>query len=228
MSVFAYLNVLLLIVCVINQIECQMPSPPPVDDCNATQELCYLSSHEVYEVLLRMREWWEDHVIWTRITIEQVITNSNFASESLDRLFRNQEDLGKNLGLLYCERNGQRYTAILRVHINYAVEVLTAILQGSSDLDEAVNRALANAREFAEFWHAINPLTKTQTVYNHMVSHIATLEELMVALNDGDAAGAVSKFDVYSEATRDMVDYLVEKVGRQRAVICSHDGEGEK
>jgi hypothetical protein len=176
--------------------------------------LCTFANETAIEsAFLQMRRLWEDHVLYTRLAVEEVIFSSPLAGASVARLYSNQDDLGHNLALFFCPANGVIYTAILRRHIDAAVAFLTALIQGNTTAaDIGLNAALANAREFAQFWHCVSPFAIEDEVYNHMVMHLTTLADLMRAIIAHDAPLVVSKFDTYSAASRSMADYLVESI----------------
>ena len=52
-----------------------------------------VSSNEL-ELRQGMRDLWADHVVWTRAFIVAAVADDPSASSALDRLMRNQEELG--------------------------------------------------------------------------------------------------------------------------------------
>lgn len=190
--------------------------------CNRSgfkRALCELSHKEFKAALLQMRQLWEDHVVYTRLAVEETITESPLAGATVQRLLRNQRDLGDNFALFYSTANGDRYADILTRHIQAAVAVLTALITGVG-LEAAQQLALANAREFAQFWVCVNPFADEEVIFHHMAEHLATLEANMRAIIASDPEATVVTFDVYSLATREMVDYFVKVIREQRCKKC--------
>ena len=80
-----------------------------------------------------MRKLWEDHITWTRnviISFEVNVPDSSVTlpdlSAGLDRLFKNQVDIGNAIKPYYGNERGDELTALLHDHIAIAGEILQA------------------------------------------------------------------------------------------------------
>jgi hypothetical protein len=106
----------------------------------------------------RMRKLWEDHIVWTRLAIVSFASDNPDLQPTLDRLLRNQEDIGDAIKPFYGKKAGNKLTALLKEHINGAVDVLVAAKSGDQQaFDEAKREWYANGREIADFLHRANP-----------------------------------------------------------------------
>src|SRR5687767_10952166 len=74
------------------------------------------------ELALRqnMRELWADHVVWTRAYIVAAVAGDASSASALDRLMKNQEDLGNAIAPYYGAPAGARLTQLLKEHISVA------------------------------------------------------------------------------------------------------------
>src|SRR5688572_7307698 len=74
-----------------------------------------------------MRKLWEDHIIWTRNVIFNIIDDLPGTTEAVNRLLQNQVDIGNAIKPYYGESAGNQLTALLQEHITIAADLLTAL-----------------------------------------------------------------------------------------------------
>jgi len=105
-----------------------------------------------------MRKLWEDHVTWTRLAIVTFADGSAGFSATAARLLQNQVDIGDAIKPFYGDEAGAQLTALLRIHILIAVEILQAAkARDNSAFNDASARWYANANDIADFLSAANP-----------------------------------------------------------------------
>src|SRR5262249_30987223 len=105
-----------------------------------------------------MRKLWEDHVTWTRLAIVTFADGSAGFSATAARLLQNQVDIGDAIKPFYGDEAGAQLTALLRIHILIAVEILQAAKdRDNSAFNDASARWYANANDIADFLSAANP-----------------------------------------------------------------------
>jgi len=61
-------------------------------------------------------------------TVEEIVIKRYLIDATVERLFRNQVNLGNNLDFFYSRINGDRYANILTRHIQAAIAVLTTLI----------------------------------------------------------------------------------------------------
>jgi hypothetical protein len=105
-----------------------------------------------------MRKLWEDHVSWTRMYIMSATSNLPDKAATLDRLLRNQDDIGNAVKPFYGDSAGQKLTELLKDHIRIAGEVVDAAAKSdNAKVQDASKRWTANADQIAVFLSGANP-----------------------------------------------------------------------
>jgi hypothetical protein len=157
-----------------------------------------------------MRKLWEDHIVWTRLVIVSVADDLADQSVTVDRLLRNQDDIGDAIKPFYGDAAGEQLSALLREHIVGAANILTAAKAGDADAVEAATAAwYANADEIAAFLATANPrnweLGEMQAM---MREHLdLTLEEAVARLQ-GRYADDIAAYDEIHLQILEMADML--------------------
>jgi hypothetical protein len=105
-----------------------------------------------------MRKLWEDHVTWTRLYIVSAAGNLPDKDVTAARLLKNQEDIGNAVKAYYGADAGNQLTALLKVHISGAVDILAAAKAGDQAKLSAASAAwYKNADDIAAFLSNANP-----------------------------------------------------------------------
>jgi hypothetical protein len=108
-----------------------------------------------------MRELWEDHVTWTRLVIVSAATLPDPLPDldpTVQRLLRNQDEIGDAIKPFYGDAAGEELTRLLREHITVAADLVFAAKAGD-EADVTAHSAAwyRNADEIADFLGAANP-----------------------------------------------------------------------
>jgi hypothetical protein len=144
-----------------------------------------------------MRKLWEDHITWTRLAIVSFAASLPDFNPTAARLLRNQEDIGNAIKPYYGRRAGNRLTALLKDHINGAVELLQAAKAGDHARFTAAKQAwYRNGRQIARFLSNANPrFLPFQRINRLMRGHLdQTLDEAAHRLG-GDFAADILDYD---------------------------------
>lgn len=157
-----------------------------------------------------MRTLWADHMQWTYATVDAFFHNPQAVPANLDRLLRNQADIGNAVGRYYGAAAGRQMTALLTEHIQLAVPVLTAAKSGDQPaLDAALRDWYRNATQIADFLTKANPRQwPASTTRSMMKGHIDQTTAYAVDLLTGDYAKAVADYDKAFTHMMDMADAL--------------------
>lgn len=112
------------------------------------------------QVALRsdMRKLWEDHVTWTPVAIMGVAAGSPDTGLAVERLLKNQEDIGNAIKPYYGDAAGNQLTTLLKEHIAGAADLLAAAKAGDkAKQDAASKRWYSNADDIAALLSGANP-----------------------------------------------------------------------
>lgn len=86
----------------------------------------------------RMRELWSDHIVYTRNFIVSSVAGVADTAETLQRLLRNQDELGEAIKPYYGDAAGSQLASLLRNHIQLAGKSLMAA-KGTSTAMSGMN-----------------------------------------------------------------------------------------
>ncbi|MGZ4904700.1 MAG: hypothetical protein ACXV5I_07795 [Halobacteriota archaeon] len=156
-----------------------------------------------------MRKLWEDHVTWTRIFI--VETAANISNNlTVDRLLKNQEDIGNAIKPYYGDAAGNQLTALLKEHIATAGDVVNAAkAENNTALADANTRWFANADKIAAFLGTANPSYWPEPEMKSMLyDHLNLTTAEAVARLHGDYAGDIQAYDKVVNQAMTMADGL--------------------
>jgi hypothetical protein len=164
-----------------------------------------------------MRVLWSDHALWTRNVIINVLDGTPGTDEAVNRLLKNQEDIGNALKPYYGNDAGDALTTLLKAHISGAAVLLTAAKEGNtSGFETAQADWYRNGDEIAAFLNTANPEHWALDHWKQMMkTHLdLTLEEAAARLNQDYAADVIAYDKVYAELMT-MADMLAEGVAAQ-------------
>ena len=132
-----------------------------------------------------MRKLWVSNAIWMR----EYIVNTVEADFSLDaatqRLARNQDEIGRELGMYYGTETGTKVTTLLKQHTTLVSEMIQAIrAKDQTKLHDAENRWTTNANDMATLLSAANPNWPMTTLYPMISESLnLTAEQTKARLN---------------------------------------------
>lgn len=163
-----------------------------------------------------MRRLWTDHVVWTRAYIVAAVANDPSASAAATRLMRNQEDIGRAVASYYGDAAGNRLTALLKDHINIAVDLVAAAKAAdNAKLGDADRRWKANAGEIATFLSGANPNWPRETLRVMLEEHLRLTTEEAKARLEKRWTDDVRHFDAILDQALHMADALSDGILKQ-------------
>ena len=156
-----------------------------------------------------MRVLWEDHIVWTRMVIVDVIAGTPDTNAALTRLLNNQTDIGNAIKPFYGEAAGDRLTVLLRDHILIAGRLLTTAKAGdTAGFATAKADWYANADDIARFLASANPNWLLADLQEAMKTHLDTTLDEAVARLTGDWTADVAAYDRVHAHILHMADLL--------------------
>jgi len=163
-----------------------------------------------------MRQLWEDHIVWTRNVILNIVDELPGTDQAVERLLKNQEDIGNAIKPYYGDEAGEKLTGLLKPHITIAAEVVTAAKKGDKTALEAADKKWqANAEEISVFLSSANPNWKLEDVKGMMNEHLKLTTDEAVARIQKDYAADVAAYGKVHEAILEMADHLSNGIIKQ-------------
>lgn len=128
---------------------------------------------KVLELSNLMRMLWEQHILWTRIVIQDIVYDLPELDFAVARLLRNPDDFGKALASFYGRRNAQIFASLLRDYLTIAADLVKAAKANDTIQVNAINQKwFNNADDIAHFLANANPFWSftewQQMLYNHL------------------------------------------------------------
>lgn len=153
------------------------------------------------ELKTSMNKLWEDHVMWTRNVIFNIMDDLPGKDQAVNRLLKNQDDIGNAIKPYYGNEAGQKLTDLLYVHITTAANLLTAKKNNNDKaFKEANDMWYVNADEISAFLSKANPNWKLADMKMMMHDHLKlTTEEAMARKNKNYDADVVAYDKVHDE-----------------------------
>jgi hypothetical protein len=168
------------------------------------------------ELRTNMRKLWEDHVTWTRNVILCLTDGLPGADQAVQRLLKNQDDIGNAIKPVYGEAAGTKLTALLHDHIIIAADVVKAAkASDNAALDAANKKWFANADEISGFLSKANPNWKEDDMKKMMHDHLKLTTDEAVARIKKDYDGDVAAYDKVHNEILEMSDMLTDGIVKQ-------------
>jgi hypothetical protein len=163
-----------------------------------------------------MRKLWEDHIIWTRNVIFNIIDELPGTAEAVNRLLQNQTDIGNAIKPYYGNSAGNQLTALLRDHITIAADLLTALDDGNTAaFNAAYAQWVANADAIAALLSSVNPNWPLEEMKAMMHEHLEATAAEALARKTGNYAADVAAYDNVHMQILEMADMLTEGIVKQ-------------
>jgi hypothetical protein len=146
-----------------------------------------------------------------------VAANLPDLNATVERLLKNQEDLGNAVKAFYGEAAGNQLTTLLKSHIVIAAEILMAAKAGNATaVNDAINRWYTNANDIATFLTNANPknwpIAETKAM---MKEHLdLTLNEAVEYLA-GNYTASIATYELVHTQILGMADMLSSGIIRQ-------------
>jgi hypothetical protein len=168
------------------------------------------------QLRMAMHKLWEDHIVWTRNVILNIMDDLPGTEQAVNRLLSNQDDIGNAVKPYYGEAGGKELTRLLREHITTAADLLKAAKAGNNTAFDAANKKwTANADEISDFLSKANPNWKLADMKKMMHDHLALTTDEVVARLKKDYAADVKAYDKVHDEILMMADGLTDGIIKQ-------------
>ncbi|MCM3567955.1 acetylglutamate kinase [Neobacillus mesonae] len=163
-----------------------------------------------------MRLVWEQHVYWTRMTINSIAFNLPDVDAVTARLLRNAPDMGNLLMPFYGNKIAAKFTSLIRAHLVIAAELVKAAKASNQRAAaDAERRWYANGEEIAEFLSRINPFISRKEFQEMFFEHLALTKSEAVLILQQDFKASITVFDKIEAEALEMSDTITGAIVKQ-------------
>jgi hypothetical protein len=168
------------------------------------------------QLRMAMHKLWEDHIVWTRNVILNIMDDLPGTDQAVNRLLQNQDDIGNAVKPFYGDAGGKELTRLLREHITTAADLLKAAKTGNNTAFDIANKKwFANADEISGFLSKANTNWKLNDMKKMMNDHLTFTTDEAVARLKKDYAADVKAYDKVHEEILMMADMLTDGIIKQ-------------
>lgn len=163
-----------------------------------------------------MRKLWEDHIVWTRNVILNIMDGLPGADQAVPRLLSNQDDIGNAIKPFYGDAAGNQLTQLLRTHITTAADLLNAAKAGNDAAFKDANKKWTdNADDISTFLSKANPAWPLNDMKMMMHDHLKLTTDEAVCRLKKDYAGDIKAYDQVHDEILKMSDMLSAGIAKQ-------------
>ncbi len=169
----------------------------------------HIFSYEEVKLKVTMRKIWEDHAIWTRQFIVDLLANLPSVDKTTERLFKNQEAIGNYIEPFFGDTAGNTITSLLKDHITITTDLLKAIKAGDDSRSIVLETdAVTNAENIAIFFATINPCYLKEELVEMLDTHLILVKYQFIARMSRDYNSDIMYFDMGLHHILMISDYL--------------------
>ncbi len=189
----------------------------PVAACFIVSSFAQPISEKACNLKTAMRKLWSDHVIWTRVYIIAAVANAPDQKPALQRLLKNQDDIGNAVAGYYGKEAGNALAKLLKEHIELAGKVVAAAAKNNKgELKEANDLWYKNAQDIAAFLHKANPNNWSEKDLEKMLDeHLKLTTDEAVARIQKNWSADIQAFDEIYNQILSMADALTNGIKKQ-------------
>ena len=189
----------------VGQVICICPGYRP--ECISRGEL-ELSNH--------LRMLWEQHVVWTRLTVTSIAFDLPDVEFVINRLLRNPVDFEIAFRPFYGSQIASKLGVLLKNHLVIAVELIKAAKAGDDkEAADAEKRWYANADAIAALLGSINPYWSEEEWKSMLYEHLSLTKSETVNILNGNYEDGISVYDEIEIQALKMADVMAEGIAKQ-------------
>lgn len=163
-----------------------------------------------------LQKLWIDHVTWTRSYIVSAVSGLEDQEKVLERLLKNQDDLGNAIKPYYGEEAGNKLGQLLREHILIAVKVVDAAKSGNQENLKKYNKEwYKNADDIALFLSKANPNWSNAELREMLHIHLKFVTDQVVARIHKDWDAEILAYDQNEVHMNHFADILTNGIIKQ-------------
>lgn len=163
-----------------------------------------------------LRMLWEQHVVWTRLTILSIVFGLPDVDLVTNRLLRNPKDFESALKPLYGDKVASRFADLFKSHLVIAAQLVKAAKAGDNKAAADAEKSwYANADEIAAFLGSINPFWSEKDWKTMLHEHLALTKTEAVDILTKNYAEGISIFDKIEKQALGMADVMTYGIVKQ-------------
>lgn len=153
-------------------------------------------NNSIVNLKMAERKLWIDHVGWTHSFIVSDLASLPDKDVTLQRLLKNQDDIGASIKPYYGEEAGNKLSKLLREHISIAGQVVDAAKSNNkADLDKYNKSWHKNADDIADFLSGADPSLSNSELKDMLHKHLDFVTAQAVARINKDWKADVDNYD---------------------------------
>jgi hypothetical protein len=173
-------------------------------------------SNSIMDLKMNERRLWIDHVSWTRSFIISDLASIPDKDVVLQRLLKNQDDIGSSIKPYYGEEAGNKLSKLLRDHISLAGQVVDAAKSNNkADLDKYTKLWYKNADDIADFLSSANPNWSNSELKDMLHKHLDFVTTQAVSRLKKNWKADVDAYDKGEDHMIKFADILSEGIIKQ-------------
>jgi hypothetical protein len=153
-------------------------------------------NNSIVNLKMDEQKLWIDHVTWTRSFIVSDLASLPDKGVVLERLLKNQDDIGASIKPYYGEEAGNKLSKLLREHITIGGQVVDAAKSNNkTDLDKYNKLWYKNADDIADFLSSANPNWSNSELKDMLHKHLEFITTQVVARINKNWKADVEAYD---------------------------------
>lgn len=186
-----------------------------MDLCDIDMDSCQLSN--------LMRMLWEQHAVWTRMTIISIAEGLPDEAQTTMRLLRNPGDIAAVFRPLYGREVADRLNGLITDHLVIAADLVKAAKTGDSAAAAEIERRwYDNADEIAAFLSCINPHWSREGMTRMWHEHLSLVKSQAVARLNKDYRSDIAFYDEGERLLLEMADDFTCGIMRQFSFLWAY------
>ena len=167
-------------------------------------------TNSIINLKMDEQKLWIDHVTWTRSFIVSDLAALPDKEVVLQRLLKNQDDIGSSIKPYYGEEAGNKLSKLLREHITIAGQVVdSAKSNNKADLDKYNKLWYKNADEIADFLSSANSNLSNSELKDMLHKHLEFVTAQVVDSAKSNNKADLDKYNkLWYKNADDIADFL--------------------
>jgi len=143
-----------------------------------------------------LRRLWEEHIVWTKLTIMALASNAPDTKFVTNRLLKNADDFGHLFAFFYDQSIAEQFKNLISDHLTIATDLVVAAKKGDNNSVKIIdNKWHENANNISKFMSNINPYFNEIEIRNMFYNHLALTKNEAVAILNNKYEEAIKLFD---------------------------------